>query len=57
MSCVEQTVATPVPAALMPPVSMFAQRDVSVMMALSGVGQAVFLWRAVAANMMASTIM
>lgn len=57
MSCVEQTVVTPVPAALMPPVSMFAQRDVSVMRAFSGVGQDVSLWRPVAANMMASTLM
>lgn len=57
MSCVVLTVATPVPAALMLPVSRFALRDVSVMKASSGVGQDVSLWKTVAASMMASTIM
>lgn len=57
MSCVERTVATPVQAALMPPVTMFALRDVSVMTVFQGVEQAVFLWRAVAASMKASTSM
>lgn len=57
MSCVVLTVATPVPAALMPPVSRCALRDVSVMKASSGVGQVVSQWKDVAANMMASTMM
>ncbi len=57
MSCVVPTVATPVQAALMLPVSRFALRDVSVMRDSSGVGQRVFLWKAVAAYMMASTTM
>lgn len=55
MSCVALTVATPVPAALMPSVNMYVQRDVSVMRVLSGVGQHVSLWVVVAANMTAST--
>lgn len=57
MSCVVLTVATPVPAALMPSVNMYVQRDVSVMRVLSGVGQHVSLWNVVAANMTASTTM
>ena len=57
MSCVVLTVATPVPAALMPPVSRCAPRDVSVTKALSGVGQAVSQWKDVGAYTMASTTM
>lgn len=57
MSCVVPTVATPVPATLMPPVSRFAPRAVSVMKVLSGVGQDAYLWKDVAVNTMASTTM
>lgn len=57
MSCVVLTVATPVPIALMPPVSRLAPRDVSVMKASAGVDLVVSLWKAVAANTMDSTIM
>ena len=57
MSCVVLTVATPVQTAMIPCVSRCALRDVSVMKALSGVGQVVSQWKDVAANMMASTTM
>ena len=57
MSCVVLTVATPVPAALMPPVSRSALRDVSVTKALSGVGQSASLLKGVAAYTMDTTIM
>ncbi|XP_051274646.1 IgGFc-binding protein-like [Dicentrarchus labrax] len=56
MSCVVATVATPVPAALMPAAGRFALRDVSVMKVSSGVGRDVSLWKAVAVNMTAPTI-
>lgn len=57
MSCVVQTVATPVPAASMPAVSRYALRDVSVMRDFSEVEKGVSLWKPVAANMMGSTMM
>lgn len=45
------------PAALMPSVSRFALRDVSVMKVFSGAGQNVSPWKAVAVYTTGSTIM
>ena len=56
MNSVVLTVATPVPTAMIPCVSRCALRDVSVMKASSGVGQAASQWKDVAANMLASTM-
>ena len=56
MSCVVPSVARPVPADLIPSVQMSASRDVSVIMDLSRLGQAVSLWKTVAAHMAAITL-